>query len=141
MEEGAVRVSDVTAMATGIATNLGTISGLRTYATIPDDPNPPAAVVSLNSVNYDEAFRGGLVEYNFTVTLIVARVTERRAQERLHDYIQTGSGGVKNAIESDRTLGGSAIDASVTEMSNIASVSIGEIDYLTADFSVTVRAE
>lgn len=134
-------MSDVTAMAQGIATNLSTISGLRTYSTIPDDPNPPAAVVSLQSTNYDEAFRGGLVIYNFVITVIVARVTERRAQERLHDYIQTGSGGIKNAVESDPTLGGSAIDARVTEMSNIASVSIDSVDYLTADFSVTVRAE
>lgn len=134
-------MSDVTAMAQGIATNLSTISGLRTYSTIPDDPNPPAAVVSLQSTNYDEAFAGGLVIYNFVITVIVARVTERRAQERLHDYIQTGSGGIKNAVESDPTLGGSAIDARVTEMSNIASVSIDSVDYLTADFSVTVRAE
>ena len=134
-------MSDVTGMATGLATNLATIPGLRTYSTIPDDVTPPAAVVSLNSVTYDEAFRGGLVIYNFVITLIVARVTERRAQERLHDYIQTGSGTVKNAIESDPTLGGTAIDARVTEMSNITSVSIGEIEYLTADFAVTVRAE
>lgn len=134
-------MSDVTAMAQGIATNLSTISGLRTYSTIPDDPNPPAAVVSLQSTNYDEAFAGGLVIYNFVITVIVARVTERRAQERLHDYIQTGSGGIKDAVESDPTLGGSAIDARVTEMSNIASVSIDSVDYLTADFSVTVRAE
>ena len=134
-------MSDVTGMATGLATNLATIPGLRTYSTIRDDVTPPAAVVSLNSVTYDEAFRGGLVIYNFVITLIVARVTERRAQERLHDYIQTGSGTVKNAIESDPTLGGTAIDARVTEMSNITSVSIGEIEYLTADFAVTVRAE
>ena len=134
-------MSDVTGMATGLATNLATIPGLRTYSTIPDDVTPPAAVVSLNSVTYDEAFRGGLVIYNFVITLIVARVTERRAQERLHDYIQTGSGTVKNAIESDPTLGGTAIDTRVTEMSNITSVSIGEIEYLTADFAVTVRAE
>lgn len=134
-------MSDVTAMAQGIATNLKTISGLRTYATIPDDPMPPAAVVSLNSVNYDEAFRGGLVIYNFVVTVVVARVTERRAQERVHDLVQTGTGTVKGAVESDPTLGGAAIDARVTEMSNITSVSIGETEYLTADFTVTVRAE
>lgn len=134
-------MSDVTAMAEGLATNLRTISGLRTYATIPDDVNPPAAVVAINNVNYDEAFQGGLVLYNFTVTVVVARVTERRAQERVHDYLQTGSGSVKNAIESDPTLGGSAIDARVTEMSNISSVSIDNVDYLTCDFQVTVRAE
>ena len=134
-------MSDITAMATGIATNLATISGIRTYATIPDNPTMPAAVVSLNNVTYDQAYQGGLVLYNFEVVVIVAKVTERRAQERLHDKVQTGVGGVKNAIESDPTLGGAAIDARVTEMSNISTVSIGDIDYLTANFAVTVRAE
>lgn len=134
-------MSDITAMSQGIADNLATISGIRTYAEIPDNPHLPAAVVSLNSVTYDQAFNGGLVLYNFAVTVIVSRVTERRAQQRVHDLVQTGSGSVKNAIESDPTLGGSAIDARVTEMSNITSASIGEIDYLTADFVVTVRAE
>lgn len=134
-------MSDVGAMAQGIADNLANISGIRTYSTIPDNPIMPCAVVSLNSVNYDEAFRGGLVLYNFAVTVIVTRVTERRAQERVYDLVQTGSGSVKNAIESDPTLGGAAIDARVDEMSNITSASIGDVDYLTADFVVTVRAE
>lgn len=134
-------MSDITAMAQGIANNLATISGIRTYAEIPDNPNLPAAVVSLNSISYDQAFQGGLVEYNFAVTVIVSRATERRAQQRVHDLVQTGTGSVKAAIESDTTLGGSAIDARVTEMANITSASIGEIDYLTADFVVTVRAE
>lgn len=134
-------MSDITAMAQGLATNLANISGIRTYAEIPDNPNLPAAIVSLNSITYDEAFQGGLVTYTFAITVIVSRVTERRAQQRVHDLVQTGSGSVKNAVESDPTLGGSAIDARVTEMSNITSASIGEIDYLTADFVVTVRAE
>lgn len=134
-------MSDITAMSQGIATNLATISGIRTYPEIPDNPALPAAVVSLTSITYDQAFQGGLVLYNFAVTVIVSRVTERRAQQRVHDLVQTGTGTVKDAIESDPTLGGSAIDARVTEMANIVSVSIGDIDYLTADFVVTVRAE
>lgn len=134
-------MSDITAMAQGIATNLANISGIRTYAEIPDNPNLPAAIVSLNNVSYDQAFRGGLVIYNFAVTVVVSRVTERRAQQRVHDLVQTGSGSVKNAIESDPTLGGAAIDARVEEMTNITSASIGDVDYLTADFVVTVRAE
>jgi hypothetical protein len=134
-------VSDITAMSEGIATNLATIAGIRTYAEIPDNPALPAAVVSLNSVEYDQAFQGGLVIYNFAITVVVVRVTERRAQQRVHNLIQTGAGSVKNAVESDPTLGGAAIDARVTGMTNIQSVSIGDVEYLTAEFAVTVRAE
>ena len=53
-------MTDIDAMAQGIATNLATIAGIRTYAEIPDNPNLPAAIVSLNSVDYDQAFQGGL---------------------------------------------------------------------------------
>lgn len=133
-------MSDITAMAEGIATNLATISGIRTYSEIPDNPNLPAAVVSLSRVEYDGAFAGGLTNYTFTVTVIVSRVTERRAQQRVNSYVQTGAGTVKDAIESDRSLGGEAFDCVVTEMNNIVSVTIGDIDYLTAEFVVVVRA-
>jgi len=55
----------------GLATNLATISGLRTSADLPDNPSPPIAVVQLNSIQYDQAMQGGLVVYNFTITVIV----------------------------------------------------------------------
>ena len=131
-------MTDIDAMAQGIATNLATIAGIRTYAEIPDNPNLPAAIVSLNSVDYDQAFQGGLTNYQFAVTVIVSRVTERRAQEKLNDLVSPT--GVKEAIQSDRTLGGAAFDCVVTEMNNITSVSIGDITYLTAEFAVVVRA-
>jgi len=46
-----VSISDIR---DGIATNLATISGLRTSADLPDNPSPPIAVVQLNNVQYDE---------------------------------------------------------------------------------------
>ena len=132
-------MTDIDAMAQGIATNLATIAGIRTYAEIPDNPNLPAAIVSLTNVQYDQAFAGGLTNYTFSVVVVVSRVTERRAQEKVNDLISPT--GVKAAIQSDRTLGGAAFDCVVTEMDNITSVSIGDITYLTAAFVVVVRAE
>ncbi len=133
-------MSDITLLSEGIANNLATISRIRTYPVIPDNPALPAAIVSLASVEYDQAYAGGLTNYTFEVTVVVSRVAERRAQEKVHDYIGTGARSVKAAIESDRTLGGEAFDCVVTEMNNISSVSIGDIEYLTAAFIVVVRA-
>ena len=62
-------MSDVTAMSQGIATNLANISGIRTYAEIPDNPHLPAAIVSLTNIEYDQAFAGGLTNYQFNVTI------------------------------------------------------------------------
>ena len=127
-------------MRTALATNMGTISGLRTYADIPDDPMMPAAVVQLGSVSYDQAFKKGLTEYSFVVTVIFGRLATKQAQRNLDALISTGTGSLKTAIESDRTLGGNAFDTRVEEMTNITSVTIGDITYLSADFAVTVFA-
>jgi hypothetical protein len=131
----------VTELRTGLATRLATITGLRTAATIPDQINPPVAVVSIDSVNYDTAFNRGMDEYNFTITVVVGRVAERIAQNNLDAYCApTGSGSVKTAIEGDRSLGGKAQTLRVTEMAGVSPVVIGDITYLTAAFAVTVYA-
>lgn len=123
----------------GLAANLATISGLRVSAEIPDNPSPPIAVIMLQNVNYDLAMHKGATTYNFQVVVLVGRVAEREAQRRLDEYISPGSASVKSAIESDRTLGGSAFDVRVTDMSDISNVVL-EQTYLSATFNVQVLA-
>ena len=131
----------ITAIRDGIATNLATISGLRTASEIPDNVSPPIAVVSFQSVDYDGAFQQGVSTYSFIVSVIVGRAAERTSQRKLNAYASTGAGGIKDAIESDRTLSGSAYDVRVEAMTNISAVSLGgDISYLSADFVVTVLA-
>ncbi len=124
----------------GLARNIGTIPGLRTAAEVPDLPNPPIAIVALNSVSYDRAYAQGMTSYNFTVTVIVGRVAEREAQRRLDSYISTGATSVKSAVESDKTLGGNAYDCRVVSMDSVGQLTISDNTYLAADFTVTVIA-
>ena len=130
----------ISAMRTALATNLGTISGIRTYADIPDNPAMPAAVVQLSSVSYDKAFQNGMTEYNFIITAIFGRIATATAQRNIDALISTGDRSLKAAVESDRTLNGEAYDLRVTEMTDLSSVTIGDITYLSADFAVTVFA-
>lgn len=122
----------------GLGANLRTISGLRVAETIPDNPSPPIAVVALENVVYDGAFAGGLVEYNFVISVVVGRVSEREAQRRLDQYISTGTGSVKKAVEVNKSLNGAAYDVRVIDMNNVTSVVINDITYLSCEFSVTV---
>lgn len=132
----------VTNLREGLATNLATISGLRTAAEIPDNPSPPIAVVSLNNIQFDRAFQRGLTEYSFTVSIIVGRAAEREAQRRLDSYASsTGASSVKLAIESDKTLGGYAYDCRVVSMDSIGAVQLNDATYLGMDFSVTAYAQ
>lgn len=134
-------MANITELREGIATNLATIPGLRTAPTIPDNPNPPIAIVQLSRVQYHQDFKRGMSEYNFAVQVVVGRVDERSAQQRLDLYCSsTGEYAVGLAIESDRTLGGKAFDCIVTEMTNYGSVLISDVTYLAAEFNVRVLA-
>lgn len=125
----------------GIATNLGTIAGLRTSAWVPDQINPPIAVVKPESISYDTAFGRGLDTLEFSVLCIVGRVEERTAQATLDAYCATtGTASIKAAIESNPTLGSTISDLRVTEMRNYTSLSVGDVTYLAAEFVVQVFA-
>jgi hypothetical protein len=132
-----VSLSDIRA---GLATNLATISGLRTTAELPDNPSPPIAMVQINNISYDEAFQGGLALYNFTITVVVGRVSERTAQNRLNAFASTGPGGIKHAVESDKTLGGKAFDVRLQELTSMGAITLGETQYMACEFSVQVMS-
>lgn len=126
-------------MRQGLATNLATISGLRTSSFVPDNPTPPIAVVIPNKVDFDSAFQRGADQYTFKVVVIAARASERSAQNTLDAYCNaTGATSIKTAAEIDKTLGGSAMDCRVTDLTDYGPVQIGDTQYLAATFTVTV---
>jgi len=134
-------VNDISAMRDGLARNLSTIDGLRASAEIPDNPSPPIGIINLDTIDYNEAFNGGLTRYNFLVTVIVGRAAERSMQRKLDAYVQpTGEQSVKVAIESERTLGGEAYDLRVERSNVVGSITINDQIYLAAEFTVTVFA-
>jgi len=134
-------MTDVSALRTAIATNLATVSGLRTSPDLPDNPNPPIAVVGLDSINYDEAFNQGLTIFNFTIMVIVGRQSDRTAQRSLNSYVsQNGERSIKVAVESDRSLGGNAYDVRVESMNSIGTLQLNDTEYMVAEFTATVYA-
>ncbi len=134
-------MSSISLLRAGIATNLGTIAGLRTSPEMPDNPNPPIALVRPVTVEYDQAMAKGLTRYNFAVVVIVGRAEERTAQRLLDSFCSsTGASSIKLAVESDKTLGGNAFDCRVTEMRNYTPIQLNEGTYLAAEFAVDVFA-
>lgn len=124
---------------TGLAKNLGTITGLRTNSIVPDTFNPPIAIIEPMSVDYDKVMARGLDEYHFKITLIVGRASERAGQASIDGYLgSTGKTSIKTAVESDRTLGGKVNDLRVTGLTSYGSLTIADTPYLAAEFAVTV---
>lgn len=134
-------MADIQLIRQGLATNLGTIPGLRTAIDIPDNPSPPIAIVQLVRAEYHQDFKNGMTEYTFAVQVVVGRADDRTAQRSLDAYCSSDSASsVKQAIESNRTLSGNAFDCVVTEMSSYGSVLINDTTYLAAEFAVRVLA-
>lgn len=123
---------------TGLATNLRTISGLRVFEELPDNPSPPVAVFALNQISFDQNF-GGLAKYDFTVQVIVGRAAERTAQRALDLYVApSGASSVKGAIESNRSMSGIVSDTYVESVPSVGQITVNDQLYLAADFLVAV---
>jgi hypothetical protein len=134
-------VASIAELRNEIAQNLATIAGLRTSEFIPDNPNPPIAIVQFDRAQYHLDMGNGMTEYSFVVQLIVGRVDERTAQRNLDAYCSsTGSSSVLLAVESNRTLDGKAFDCVVTEMSSYGPVLVNDTTYLGAEFQIRVLA-
>lgn len=134
-------MADLSAIRAGLVANLNTIPGLRADAYLVDNPNPPVALVELDSVEYDQAMKGGLTLYNFLVTVIVGRAAEREQQRKLDLYLQpTGEQSVKAGVESDRSLSGTIQDLRVVSAGSTGSIQLNDQTYLAAEFTVTVYA-
>jgi hypothetical protein len=92
----------------GLKTRLATITGLRTYDIVPDGIAPPAAVVGLLSLDFDMSMQRYLDHGGIEILVIVGRMSERAAQDKLDAYLSgSGASSIKAAIEGDTTLGGS----------------------------------
>lgn len=125
----------------GLAGRLATITGLRASAVVPEQINPPVAVVSLDRIEYDSTLARGADRFIFTVTVLVSRPAERSGQAAIDAYAaSSGATSVKEAIEAEATLGGVAMDCHVTQMRGVSPVSIGDQTYLSAEFEITVLA-
>jgi hypothetical protein len=135
-------MASISLLRTGLAANAATITGLRTAATIPDNPNPPVAVVVPSSLSFNDAFHSGMNTFTFNVLLLVGKVSERSGQNSLDAYCSsTGSSSMKLALESDKTLGGNAYDVRVTEIRNYGEIAVGDVNYLSAEFIVLCYAD
>lgn len=125
----------------GIKNRLATINGLRAFEFQPDNQiAPPYAFAQLNSVEYHRAFQGGDIVYDFTIFVIVGRVSDRTAQASLDAYLSySGAQSVRSALEADLTLGGIVSTLIVSRSSSIRSLSVGDAEYLSIEIALLVH--
>lgn len=132
-------MSTVTEISDALKNALTVIPGLRVYDYLPDQINPPVGYVGIQSVNYHGAFRGGNPVHTYTITIVVGRVSERASQRALDDFLAyDGDRSVRAALEADPTLQGFIQTLVVVDGGNLSPLTMGDVTYVSIDFSVTV---
>jgi len=124
-----------------LAMSLAQVRGLRVADHLPEQINPPVAVIQLQAVTYHKAMQGGLSEWEFLIALVAGRMGDRAAQVQLDNWISyDGVYSIRAAIESDLTLNGIVKSLIVNEMVAVRPLSLGDASYLSCEFNVTIHA-
>jgi hypothetical protein len=132
-------MSTVTEISDALKNALTTIRGMRVYDYLPDQINPPVGYVGIQSVNYHGAFAGGNPVHTYTINVVVGRVSDRSSQRALDEFLAyDGARSIRAALEADQTLDGVVQTLICTDGGNLAPLTIGDVTYVSIDFSVIV---
>jgi hypothetical protein len=120
---------------------LAAVPGLRVADHLPEQINPPMAVVQLQNITYHRTMAGGTSEWQFLVALVAGRMGDRSAQRQIDGWVSyDGSQSIRAALEVDQTLNGICQSLIVENMIAVRPLSLGDAAYLSCEFNVTVYA-
>ena len=127
----------------GIGTRLATITGLRVANYVPDQVNPPQAVVDFpNAIDYHGTFVHGMMHSEFTVIILVSQVIDRVGSKALGDFASpTGTNSIHAAIEGDATLGGVVDDCTVVDFRRLTTAEWNGLGFYGGVFRLEVMAK
>lgn len=130
---------DLSAVRDALKARLETISGLRSYAHVPDKPEPPCAIVAPSSCEFDSTFARGCDEIGFSILVLAARSDDRAGQAALDGFLDGGGpASVKAAVEVDVDLGGTVDTVRVSRWTGYGVREWAGVTYYAVEFSVEV---
>ena len=131
-------ITNVNGVRDALKANLQTITNLRVYDLIPDIVTPPCAVVGQLDFTFDIDNARGLDQASVDVFVIVQRISERTGQDKLDNFLAgSGTGSIKTAIESDRSLGG-LVDTLRVISADSGTYTSGDQSFLSYRYNVTI---
>ena len=133
---------NISSIRDGLKTRLQTISGLRCYDVLPDGFAPPAVLVAPPSlIQYGASLGKAWNRTQLTVRVLVAKASDRAAQDKLDTYLGTGTAtSVADAIEADTTLGWACNLARVLSAQGVGVYDYAGVPLLGAEFTIEVLA-
>lgn len=130
-----------TALAGAVVTLKPAIPNWKVTEKIPDQVNPPQAVVFRNDVVYDQYLGGdGGVVLNLVVKVYVPRTSEAKGQDLLDALVEpSGATSMKVAIESNAALRAICGAVGVVGAGPVMETKVGDVSYLTVEFAVQIE--
>ena len=111
----------------------------RIFDYIPDQVPTPCAVIGNITITFDEAQNRGMDLGEVDVIVIVSRMNERGAQDKLDGFLAgSGAGSVKAALETDRTLSGALATLRVVRAAPI-SIEVSGVTYFAYQYEVVLH--
>ena len=131
-------MTNINGVRDALKSNLQTITGLRVYDQIPDVVVPPCAIVGQLDFTFDIDNARGLDQASVDIFVLVQRFSERTGQDKLDLLLAgSGSGSIKTALESDRTLGG-LVDTLRVISADSGTYTSGEASFLSYRYNLTI---
>ena len=125
------------AIAAELVTDIGATFRVSAYPV--GSPNPPQAIVGYPSkLDYDYTFHAlgstGKISATFPIWYVVGQVLDKTSRDAL-SAVLTGAPGIAESLGG--TLGGTVDVANVSDC-QVETVTIGDVDYLSARFDLEV---
>lgn len=111
----------------------------RVFDYVPDQVPAPCAVVGNLTMTFDEAQNRGLDMAEVDVLVIVSRMNDRGAQDKLDGYLAgSGAGSVKAALEASPTLSGAVAALRVVRAAPIT-IEVAGVTYFAYQYEVVLH--
>lgn len=137
-------MANVKLIRAGLATRIGTATGLRSHATAPGQVNPPAVVIipSRPAILYAQTMAADFeTTVNLIAVVLLSAANDTSGQQNLDDYVSSsGTASVFAAVQADPSLGGTCEFAGVTQVSTYGIIEYAGQQYLGASFLVQCGA-
>jgi hypothetical protein len=124
-----------------LASQLGTIPGLRAYANRMDQVDPPAVMIlppAGSFIRYGSTFSGS-AEITLRAVLVTAKSDSTSGQAAMDPFLEVaGTSSVYASIQANSTLGGVVEFAALMEATGYGPITVGAIEYLGCQLIINV---
>lgn len=124
-----------------VLSSIASLTDLNQYDFLIDNFTTPALIAGTGDIDYDSAFATGSAEYQLSLLVIVARSSEKAAQDALDAYrSRSGTNSIWALVRADPTFGGAVFTSHLDKSGPHVAISINGAEYMSVQFDLTVYA-